>query len=416
MAEGQVETATIGLALSGGGSRAAAFHRGTLRALNEVGLAERLAVVSTVSGGSVFGAAWMAARSRGETDHAFLQSLRGVLRRGFVWPAILHWRALKVLLPGWSRTHRLAETFDELLLHGMSLSDLPERPLLCINATMLNHGAAARFSRHGFSGEGVGARTEQGHPQVAVATSLAFATAASAAFPFVLPPLSMARAEFGDVPFSGPLAGHDRIILTDGGILENLGAQTLLRSRHFGARHIVVSDAEVRDQPWLPTPLGRIRSAAAFGLSAEILDRLLVVMSMKQNRSMRQLIIRDFVERARTSTTDRVLLFARISQDWDRLLTSLPEWRLAQLGAAGDTEGRTAARVFRQLESAGIDLSAAQAAYDEMGGKDAAQQANAVATNFTALSEGDLDLLEGHARWQILALSAIFGGSLLDPA
>ena len=59
---------TIGLALSGGGSRAAAFHRGTLRALDEiqrhdgVPLSQSIDVVSTVSGGSLFGAAWVAAQ------------------------------------------------------------------------------------------------------------------------------------------------------------------------------------------------------------------------------------------------------------------------------------------------------------------------------------------------------------------
>ena len=63
----------LGLALSGGGSRAAAFHIGTVRALNELGLGQDLDVVSTVSGGSVFGAAWMASRQAGGTNDALLR-------------------------------------------------------------------------------------------------------------------------------------------------------------------------------------------------------------------------------------------------------------------------------------------------------------------------------------------------------
>jgi NTE family protein len=39
----------IGLARSGGGSRAIAFHLGCLRALHRLGLLARLAVISTVS-------------------------------------------------------------------------------------------------------------------------------------------------------------------------------------------------------------------------------------------------------------------------------------------------------------------------------------------------------------------------------
>lgn len=48
----------IGLALSGGGSRAMAFHLGCLRALNQLGLLDRIDVLSTVSGGSVIGERW----------------------------------------------------------------------------------------------------------------------------------------------------------------------------------------------------------------------------------------------------------------------------------------------------------------------------------------------------------------------
>src|SRR4029077_6853858 len=50
----------IGLALSGGGSRAIAFHLGCLSALNRLGLLDRVAILSTVSGGSVIGACFHA--------------------------------------------------------------------------------------------------------------------------------------------------------------------------------------------------------------------------------------------------------------------------------------------------------------------------------------------------------------------
>lgn len=43
----------IGLALSGGGSRAMAFHLGCLRALHNAGLIDRISTISAVSGGSV---------------------------------------------------------------------------------------------------------------------------------------------------------------------------------------------------------------------------------------------------------------------------------------------------------------------------------------------------------------------------
>ncbi len=46
----------IGLALSGGGFRAAAFHLGVFRKLQEAGLLWKLDLLSGVSGGSIAGA------------------------------------------------------------------------------------------------------------------------------------------------------------------------------------------------------------------------------------------------------------------------------------------------------------------------------------------------------------------------
>ena len=58
----------IGLALSGGGFRAAAFHLGVLKRLREIGLLDRVAVLSTVSGGSIVGAFWAQWRATAEGD------------------------------------------------------------------------------------------------------------------------------------------------------------------------------------------------------------------------------------------------------------------------------------------------------------------------------------------------------------
>ena len=52
----QKKTRNVGLALSGGGSRAIAFHLGCLRALHDLNLLSRVQVISSVSGGSVISA------------------------------------------------------------------------------------------------------------------------------------------------------------------------------------------------------------------------------------------------------------------------------------------------------------------------------------------------------------------------
>ena len=49
---------SLGLALSGGGFRATAFHLGVLKRLRELGVLNQVKVISTVSGGSIAGAFW----------------------------------------------------------------------------------------------------------------------------------------------------------------------------------------------------------------------------------------------------------------------------------------------------------------------------------------------------------------------
>ena len=49
------EEKRIGLALSGGGFRAAGFHLGVMRELQRLGLLAKLDLISCVSGGSIAG-------------------------------------------------------------------------------------------------------------------------------------------------------------------------------------------------------------------------------------------------------------------------------------------------------------------------------------------------------------------------
>ena len=51
----QGEEKRLGLALSGGGFRAAAFHLGVFRKLQELGLLSKIDLLTCVSGGSIAG-------------------------------------------------------------------------------------------------------------------------------------------------------------------------------------------------------------------------------------------------------------------------------------------------------------------------------------------------------------------------
>jgi NTE family protein len=95
----------LGLALSGGGFRATAFHLGVLKRLRELGLLAQVDALSTVSGGSIAGAYWVYWQAlQGDTivdasewdrfETSLIHAMRSGLRewiwfRGFVVPSLL---------------------------------------------------------------------------------------------------------------------------------------------------------------------------------------------------------------------------------------------------------------------------------------------------------------------------------------
>ncbi|MGA9751589.1 MAG: patatin-like phospholipase family protein [Acidobacteriota bacterium] len=440
---------SFGLALSGGGSRAAAFHRGTLLGLSETGLLDAVEVVSTVSGGSVFGAAWMASRARGEALETFLAEMRAELARGFI-ARTLRPRLLKVLLPGYTRSNALAGTFDAVFFHGMTLAELPERPRLVMNATVLNNGQVGKFAREGFKAGGLvppGSRDFSAWiplPEY----SVALAATASAAFPVGLPPVYLGRGK-GGVPegwgSTPALAGASRIALTDGGVLENLGIQTLLNPKsEFKAWDLTASDAGARQEIWSPGgPMNLLRGLAMGAVSAPVLERITILMNDEEDRHMRHDLFDDTEEgwlvqalrdpavagrpdlKAFLATQDagprRRVLMVRVSQGWGHFVKKIPRWRL--VGLAYDYELRTGLKAPAPpawddvegkesfLTAVGSDLGPAKAIFTAMGGAAAVERLNAVATGFSALSTETIDPLAEHARWQVYANKAVYWDS-----
>lgn len=252
------KTPKIGLALSGGGARAMAFHLGCLRALDELGILPHVKTLSTVSGGSVIGAMYLA------TDApfpVFEERVRSVLKRGLVWPTIRtafttregpkalvcfllygaqhiffltlnwiiwiitllfpitargHWRPTNLRLAVRrfaSRTTIFRQAIEDQLFKGIKFSDLKDRrPFLIVNAADLRTGSAFYFSPEESGSWRLGklARKDIG---------LAYAVAASAAYPALLPALDE------DLPFDKRDGSRrvERVMLTDGGVYDNLG-------------------------------------------------------------------------------------------------------------------------------------------------------------------------------------------------
>ena len=77
----------IGLALSGGGYRAAAYHIGSLRALHRLGILDKVNVISSVSGGSITAAYYALHKDNYEDfEEGFIKRLsKGVLWSSYIY-------------------------------------------------------------------------------------------------------------------------------------------------------------------------------------------------------------------------------------------------------------------------------------------------------------------------------------------
>ena len=272
----------IGLALSGGGSRAVAFHLGTLRALEDLALLDEVEVISGVSGGSVM--AGLLGYSH-EPFRCIDEKTAGLLRRGLVRPAVkrlLHpGRAVRfawtlatgavmcgagLAASGMARVlamlskrrlarfraalrsrsvrrrctgiHLVADAFAGIV--GAHACDTPTRQSKSIvfNACELRTGTAFRMSNELFGSYRYGWAP-------ASEIRVADAVAASAAHPAYLSPM-----DWTQIFEKGGEKSEERVIVTDGGVYENLGVTVMEPGRNrefsrisYNPEVVIVSDA-----------------------------------------------------------------------------------------------------------------------------------------------------------------------------
>lgn len=155
--EGNSDETFVILALSGGGTRSAAFAYGVVRALAEIRLAngqsllDEVDVISAVSGSSVVPAAYASWGSEvffESFEDRFLRfDLESPMRAAVLSP--LNWPAL--FGSQYARSDLFAEVFDEQLFDGATFGSLPlRRPLVIINATDMSIGANFTFTQDQF--------------------------------------------------------------------------------------------------------------------------------------------------------------------------------------------------------------------------------------------------------------------------
>jgi Predicted esterase of the alpha-beta hydrolase superfamily len=262
-----------------------AFHLGCMRALNDRGLLERVKVLSTVSGGSVIGACW----AYWDCDFVeFDKRMTSLLRKGIqssiLWSALFsietpkivatvivtggagmliglarfmlqlsrlflrsptsfaeNWLArLSSSLPIWgSLSTAFEHALRRKLFRETKLRDVRRQGLeVVINACDLRTQTAFRFGSSTSGGWRYG-RIKDNNIRVAKAV------AASAAFPLLLPPL------IEEFVFERRGASVvERVVLTDGGVFDNLGVTVVEPGRDvsvsvntFSISHIISANA-----------------------------------------------------------------------------------------------------------------------------------------------------------------------------
>jgi len=219
------ERSGIGLCLSGGGYRAALFHLGALRRLNELGILAQVRTISSVSGGSIVSAhiatrvAWPAEAPLSNWEETVSAPFRAFTSTNIRTAALL-----KSLLPWQTAVEALAAGYEKGLTR-LKLVQLPEKPSFIFCATDLGFGVNWVFEKDHIGDYQAGYITP-----TPPSWPLSLTVAASSCFPPVFNPLPVRfkPADFvpGKVP---PGATRDSILaglrLSDGGVYDNLGLE-----------------------------------------------------------------------------------------------------------------------------------------------------------------------------------------------
>lgn len=220
------QSRTIGLALSGGGFRAAAFHLGVLHKLHDLNLLDKIDTLSCVSGGSIIGG-FFALNHQSPTVLDEIETY--LTTKSIAVGAVLG----GIFSPFESRLEKLSESYDRDLFKGSKFSALENGPRIYLNTTNLATGNLFSFVAGGKK------EAEMGDYELGFVEApdfkIADAVAASSAFPPVFPPLKLDSSQYPkgvDVEY---------ITLSDGGIYDNMGVGPLL-NKLVSADYVIVSD------------------------------------------------------------------------------------------------------------------------------------------------------------------------------
>lgn len=234
----------IALCLSGGGYRAALFHLGALRRLNEVGVLSRVTTMTSVSGGSILAGHLAAAVGENwpvdgasyagwaDVEATFRKFCSKNIRPMPLLVGALPWTWLNSAAPDRALIKRYRND-----LTSAPLSQLPSRPRYVFCATDLTYGVNWIFSRDLVGSWQAGYLVLSG-----ARFDVATAVGASSCFPRVFDPLPLGLRPdelSGGADHSKKRDDRIRVLrVNDGGLYDNMGLEPVWK-RH---QYVLVSE------------------------------------------------------------------------------------------------------------------------------------------------------------------------------
>jgi NTE family protein len=283
----------IYLALSGGGTRAMAFHLGVLQYLAKIDALDRVKKISTVSGGSLLiGLLLKKSNYKWPTKEEFEEQVFESVRSELLSETLLYKLFARRLLPnlrtGGIRGHWLGRALMGVWGIDRNLSELPKSPSWVINATSAETGKRFYFSEGKLRSYEVGSINAEDF-------SIATAIATSAGFPGGIGPWVLKRDELSWEKKTGLVRSMRKLHLYDGGIYDNLGLEEFINVG-YGLKDgledgiVIASDAgKSLAKSFTKMPINPLRFQDLFNMSADQVRSLRVrdFSAMIERRSIR---------------------------------------------------------------------------------------------------------------------------------
>ena len=400
----------IGLALSGGGYRAAAYHLGTLRALHKMGLLEKVDVISSVSGGSIIAAFYLLHKD--EPFEQIEQSFRKCLAHSSLWGAILN-LAIVFLLPallgifvsGWflflylllywgfyliPSSKWIALYYDRLFFKKKKLKDLPDSPIAGINSTNVATGRLFTFSKQDVGGYDY---RENGRSIIkGEEIPISFAVASSTCVPSIFSPTQIDKRYYEEGKYKDTL-------LVDGGLYDNQGAYILTESTNklYRVENVVISDAGNAR----PDIKGVRNTISLMFQSIEVLVnriRTIQIRTNIYNRTKKNSAYYAYVS----------LLWSEWNSMVDRFMDNIKKENVPELVLSAHRISLDDVIAFREkndqnakfrIEECFKKSIGWQVLLDSAPSKELHEIALSVGTNLTPLSKRKIDALSAHSEW-----------------